>query len=238
MDHPPRIVLAIAEPEYETGKTLPIFAAQVLHSAFGFEIVEVGEDPVAADRLAGFADELREADLLILSIRRRALHPTEMTALKQYLAAGRPLVGVRTANHAFAMRPGQSPPQGHLTWPEFDAQIIGGNYAGHHGHGPKTTITTAPQAVQHPIVQGVITPFVAHGSLYKVSPLRSGATPLLIGRIVGAEPEPVAWTHMHGRSRVFYTSLGHKYDFREPSFIALLRNAVLWALEHEPPADE
>lgn len=227
---PPRVVLVIAEPEYQTGVTLPAFAAQVLHGPLGFEIVEVGEDPVMPGRLAGLAEALRGADLLVLSVRRRALPQGEMRALKEYLAAGGPLVGIRTANHAFALRPGQQAMEGHETWPEFDAQVIGGNYEGHHGVGPKTTVTLAERAADHPILRGVTAPFTAHGSLYKVSPLRDGTTPLLMGSIEGAGPEPVAWTHTYGDSRIFYTSLGHKDDFREPAFVTMLRNAVLWAM--------
>jgi type 1 glutamine amidotransferase len=233
MDHPPRIVLAIAEPEYETARTLPAFAAHMLHSAYGLEIVEVGEDPVVPDRLAGFAESLRDADLLVLSIRRRPLHPDELAALKEYLAAGKPLLGIRTANHAFALRDDQAPPESRVLWPDFDAQVIGGNYTGHHGHGPITTVSAEPRHAEHPILRRVDTPFTAHGSLYKVSPLRAGATPLLLGRIPDQPPEPVAWTNTYRHSRIFYTSLGHKDDFRQPPFITLLRNAALWLLQRD-----
>ena len=52
----------------------------------------------------------------------------------------------------------------------------------------------APSASSHPILKGVdITRLVGHGSLYKVSPLAKGATPLLIGTIPGQDPEPIAW---------------------------------------------
>ena len=231
---PKRIVLAIAEPEYETHITLPAFAAGALHSPFGFEIVEVGADPIMGNRLSGFVEALAEADLLILSIRRRALHPQEMAALKRYLAAGKPLIGIRTASHAFAPR-GEHP-AGFVTWPQFDAEIFGGSYHGHHGVGPKTAVTLAPDSNGHAILQGVQLPFTGHGSLYQVRPLGQETEPLLIGRIDDAEPEPVAWTRTVGSSRIFYTSLGHKDDFREPSFIRLLRNASLWAMEQEIPA--
>jgi type 1 glutamine amidotransferase len=35
---------------------------------------------------------------------------------------------------------------------------------------------------------------------------------------------------MSGKSRVFYTSLGHVDDFKNPQFVRLLGNAVLWTL--------
>jgi type 1 glutamine amidotransferase len=42
----------------------------------------------------------------------------------------------------------------------------------------------------------------------------------------------VAWTHEYGQknARVFYTSLGHPDDFKEPAFRKLLLNGIVWAL--------
>jgi type 1 glutamine amidotransferase len=39
-----------------------------------------------------------------------------------------------------------------------------------------------------------------------------------------------------GKSRVFYTSLGHPDDFSSEDFNRLLGNAVLWALDQSPPS--
>ena len=58
--------------------------------------------------------------------------------------------------------------------------------------------------------------------------------PLLMGTIPGHPPEPVAWINHKGNARIFYTSLGHPGDFDIPGFRALLRNAVLWALDRQP----
>jgi type 1 glutamine amidotransferase len=98
-------------------------------------------------------------------------------------------------------------------------------------------VTRAAAAAGHPILTGVELPLVSEGSLYKVRPLADGTTALLMGTIPDQEPEPVAWTHRYGRSRVFYTSLGHPGDFENPSFRKLLVNAVFWALgQPVPPA--
>jgi type 1 glutamine amidotransferase len=88
----------------------------------------------------------------------------------------------------------------------------------------------APEAEKNPLLIGVKTPFSSNGSLYKVSPLAASATPLLTGSIPNQPAEPIAWTHHYGKSRVFYTSLGHPDDFKEPAFVRLLSNAVLWGL--------
>jgi type 1 glutamine amidotransferase len=62
--------------------------------------------------------------------------------------------------------------------------------------------------------------------------LENGTTPLLMGTIPGAPPEPVAWTHTYGseQARVFYTSLGHPDDFKNAEFRRLLLNGVEWAI--------
>ena len=102
-----------------------------------------------------------------------------------------------------------------------------------HGNGPKTTVTLAPGAANHPILKGVsLASFTSIGSLYKVSPLMPDTTPLLIGSIPEQAPEPVAWTHLYGsnRARVFYTSLGNPDDFQNPEFRRILLNGVTWAL--------
>ena len=114
--------------------------------------------------------------------------------------------------------------------------MIGGHYTNHHGVGPKTAIARAPGALESPILRGVdVAKLVGNGSLYKVSPLEPGTTPLLIGTIPDKDPEPIAWTHSYGpkHARVFYTSLGHPEDFNEPEFRRLLTNAISWALGQE-----
>ena len=70
------------------------------------------------------------------------------------------------------------------------------------------------------------------GSLYKVGPLESGTTPLLMGAIPGQPQEPVAWTHLYGekQARVLYTSFGHPDDFKNAAFRRLLVNGVEWAI--------
>jgi type 1 glutamine amidotransferase len=234
-DARPVVVLAISEPEYKTDQTLPPFARDVLQDRLGLEAVVLLGDPKDPNVIPGLAEALGRADLLLVSIRRRALPVKDLEAVRKYLAAGKPLVGIRTASHAFDMR-GKAP-KGHAEWPRFDPEILGGHYQGHHGGGPKTTVTAAPDAAKHPILTGVRLPFESNGSLYKNTPLASSATPLLFGSIPGQPREPVAWVNHpgSGKARVFYTSLGHPDDFKGEPFVRLLSNAVLWALGKPVP---
>jgi type 1 glutamine amidotransferase len=233
---PPHVVFLISEPEYRTDETLPVFAKRHLEPR-GVRTTVVLGDANDGNRFPGLED-LQAADLILLSVRRRALPVEQLQWVRDHLEAGKPLVGIRTANHAFHTR-GKRPP-GHAEWQEFDAEVLGGNYHGHHGSGPLVRITAPEGALDHPVLRRVsLEDFVSHGSLYEVSPLAERTTTLLMGTIPDQAPEPVAWTSRYRGGRIFYTSLGHVEDFGSASFNRLLVNAVFWALDRPvaPPRD-
>jgi putative heme-binding domain-containing protein len=236
-DKRPHAVLLIGEDEYKTWETLPKFAqSELAPRGLRVSIVQQGEKD--NNQFPGLIEALRDADLLLVSTRRRALPREQLDAVRAHLTSGKPLVGIRTASHGFAPR-GTDAEKG-AAWPEFDPEVLGGNYTGHHGNGPKTAITVAVGSEKHPILTGVDPArLVGNGSLYQVSPLNGSATPLLIGSIPDKPPEPVAWIHRYGpkQARVFYTSLGHPDDFDNAEFRRLLFNGILWAIDRPmPPA--
>jgi nicotinamidase-related amidase/type 1 glutamine amidotransferase len=234
-DKRPHIVFLIGEDEYKTWETLPVFAKKDL-SWRGLRVSIIQEDRMDKNNFPHLVEALGDADLLLVSVRRRGLPKEQLDAVRAHLAAGKPLVGLRTACHAFA-------PRGNETgtaawWPSFDPDVLGGNYTGHHGDGPKTATSAAPGEAANPILAGVdISRLVGNGSLYKVSPLKAETRPLLIGSIPGESAEPIAWTHSYGekKARVFYTSLGHPDDFSNPAFRRLLLNGILWAIGQPIP---
>jgi nicotinamidase-related amidase/type 1 glutamine amidotransferase len=226
-DKRPHLVLILAEPEYQTTQTLPVFALK--HLGKDFRVSTVYGSETDANDLPGL-DVLNEADLALISVRRRALPIKQMDMIRKFVASGKPLVGIRTASHAFSLR-GKKSPQGCATWESFDADVFGGHYTNHHGDGLKVEIKTADTAAGHPILTGVaVAELRGNGSLYKVSPLMKSATPLLMGSIPDKPSEPVMWTNTtEAGGRVVYTSLGHADDFKEAAFNRLLSNAIHWA---------
>lgn len=228
----PQIVFVIGEREYETAKTLPAFAAREIADA-GFGCTFIHADSADGNSFPGL-EALETADLLVLSVRRRALPESQLARIRRYVEAGRPVIGIRTASHAFDV--GGNAPEGHAEWPAFDREVLGGHYHGHYS-GDQTTFVRAVQPPNgHAILTGIPRDdFRVGGSLYKTSPLADGCTLLMQGRIEGAEPEPVAWTNTYRGGRVFYTSLGHPRDFEIPAFRRLLLNAVLWAVDQKIP---
>ena len=227
-DKRPCVVFVISEDEYKTDISLPAFAAANLARHNRIEYV-LGNDTDRND-LPGL-NVLNDASVAVISVRRRVLPKAQLDLVREFVAEGKGLVGIRTASHAFAPRPKEPVPAGKDAWTTFDPDVLGGHYTNHHGVGPKVAIHAAPGASDHPILKGIDpSKLVGNGSLYKVSPIAKTATPLLIGSIPGQAEEPVAWTNAPAsKGRVFYTSLGQIDDFRQPDFNRLLRQAIDWA---------
>ena len=236
-DRRPHVVFLIGEDEYKTWVTLPQFAREEL-SWRGLRVSVIEQIEGDKHHFLGLTEAMRDADLLVLSVRRRALPKDQLDAVRAHLEAGKPLLGIRTASHAFAPRPNDAGKG--AAWATFDPDVLGGNYTGHHGNGPKTAIAAAASAEGHALLTGLdLSQFIGQGSLYKVSPLKNSATPLLMGTIPGQSAEPIAWLNSFGerKARVFYTSLGHPDDFGNAAFRRLLLNAVLFLIDRPlPPA--
>ncbi len=233
LDTRPRLVIVSAEDEYETETTLPDFAARWLGHHFQMTFV-FGNGNERHD-LPGI-EALRDADAMLLSVRRRPLPAEQLQIVREFVAAGKPVIGIRTANHAFCLR-NQDPPDGLADWPELDAEVFGGSYSNHYGNDIVATITAANDS--HPLLTGADElPVEAGGSLYVVNPVNASASIVLTGEVPGQSPEPVAWTfeRADGGSS-FYTSLGHKDDFAGEVFPRLLFNACLWATRQEIPEE-
>jgi nicotinamidase-related amidase/type 1 glutamine amidotransferase len=226
-DKRPHLVVIMAESEYQTERTLPEFALK--HLGKDFRVSTVFGSETNAHDLPGL-DVLKDADLALISVRRRALPSKQMDIIRKFVESGKPLIGIRTASHAFSLR-GNKPPEGCATWETFDAEVWGGHYTNHHGDGLKVEIKAADGAAEHPILSGVnLAQLRGNGSLYKVSPLAKSTMPLLIGSIPDKPAEPILWTHTtKAGGRVVYTSLGHPDDFKEAAFHRLLSNAIHWA---------
>ncbi len=234
-DKRPHLAILIGEDEYHTEDTLPAFALEQLGKDFRVSVVYASVP--RPNEFPGL-DVLDEADLALISIRRRTLPEDQLARIRAFVAAGKPIVGIRTASHAFSLRSGTAP-KGHAEWREFDATVLGGHYTNHYGAEEKTTIAIKP-GQKHPILAGVPDGDIAvAGTLYKTAPLSAKATPLVLGRVEGKNAEPVAWTHTHaGGGRVFYTSLGHPGDFKIAAVKRLLRNGIYWAAGLPVPAGE
>jgi putative heme-binding domain-containing protein len=234
----PHVVFIIGENEYFTWNTLPEFAEKELKPhGLRYSFVQAPIKEGAPDFTNSAA--IKEADLLVVSVRRRTPQKEMMDLIRAHLGAGKPLVGIRTASHAWDAKP---PDDAHAAWPTFDVDVLGAKYENHYGRiptGPQALIKAVPGAVTHPVLTGVPLEFPSDSHLYKYRQTSGTLTPLLMGYLSGrTNVEMAAWVFTGNNRRVFYTSLGSPEDFKLPAFRQLLLNGTLWALNKPVPAVE
>ena len=210
---PLKICLLSACAEYDSEKSLSELK-KVLESEYQIVCQPVFGKDKANDLPA--LDALETTDLLVVFTRRITLRAAQLRRIRNYLASGKPIIGIRTASHAF---------QNYL---ELDHEILGGDYQGHYGD-ETATVELAPGRSGHPVLAG-IKPFTSR-KLYKNPNLANDVTVLLDASIPGHR-EPVAWVR-EAKRRVFYTSLGTPEDFAEANFRRLLVNAIFWTTRTE-----
>lgn len=83
--------------------------------------------------------KLKDADVIVVFARRLSLSDENLAILKEYLSSKKPLIGIRTASHAF---------QNFL---QLDKEFFGGSYK---GHGKAMTVTMSSKG-KHEILNGV-----------------------------------------------------------------------------------
>ena len=234
-DERPRIAFIVSDDHYHADKTLPVFA-QMLRDRYSCDCSMLHGEGEADIRHTA---ELETADCLVLYVRRLALPKSQLDRIRTHVESGRPLVALRTANHAFAARykypEGYQTPEGRAEWPEFDAEVLGGNY---HGHGPNqlgTDVTIVPDQAAHPVLAG-LGPQTWHstGSLYYTSPVKQDNLVLMNGSVED-RTEPLTWVRTHCGTRVVYTGLGHPDDFEQAEFRKLLVNMIFWSMDRPVP---
>ncbi len=261
-DPPVHIVFITGDEEYRSEESMPMLA-KILERDYGFEVTVLFAlnedgfiDPNVLDNIAGL-EVLARADMMVMFTRFRALPDAQAKHILDFAESGKPIAGFRTSTHAFLYRDNLE--RAHLNddWP---IKVFGQKWITHHGHfddgtNPLTHVTVIEEMASHPVLRGV-TPFQAYSWLYHVHggehTLYGDSEPLLLGtalRSGHAEnnrldkfplTNPVAWTKTYtgtsGMSaRVFFTTLGHPYDFKESSMRRLALNGILWALGRDVP---
>ena len=154
---------------------------------------------------------LKDADVLFVFARRMKLGENQMKLIRAHWEAGKPVVGVRTASHAFQKADNEV----------FDRQVMGGNYQGHFGDGA----VKVANVDKHPVLLRVGA--ITSDKLYKAGPLAKSAVVLQTGAIPKAK-HAVTWVNEVKGRRAFYTSLGVPADFKNENFRRLLVNAIFW----------
>jgi hypothetical protein len=261
------IVLVSGDEEYRSEEALPQLA-RILAKHHGFKCTVLfaidpksGEiDPNNTGNIPGL-EALGSADLMVIFTRFRDLPDEQMKHIVDYVNSGKPIIGIRTATHAFNIKREDSAYKKY-SWTDkewdggFGRQVLGETWISHHGkHKSQATRgVLAPEAKDHPILRGI-----EDGEIFGTTdvygvrlPLPGDSQPLVLGQVLdGMKPEdkpvagkqndplmPIAWTKTftgeQGKAaRVFTTTIGAASDLPNEGVRRLIVNAAYWCLGME-----
>ncbi len=250
------IVLLAGDHEYRSEESLPALA-RILARHYGFKCsVFFTTDPKTgfiepgSSNVTGL-EALRTADLLVVFLRFQDFPDDQMQHVVEYLERGGPVVGFRTATHAFQIqRPGAKYLK--YTWKGvegypggFGRQILGETWVSHYGknHAQSSRLLLQDAEASHPILRGVKDVWVQSGG-YTANPI-DGSHILAMGQILDGmtsdsppakdkQDMPVAWYRTYSTpagkpARVFTTTHGASEDLLNDGFRRMSVNACLWA---------
>ena len=250
------IVFLAGDHEYRSEESLPELA-RILAKHHGFKCtVLFNIDQASGEIVAGNSnmpgmEALDTADLAVVFLRFQNFPPEQMKHLDDYLNRGGPVVGLRTATHAFKMN--ANDPFSKYSFDSkakdyelgFGHQVLGQTWVGHYGknHSQSTRITMVDDKKSHPILSGVKDIWVQVGGyvgkpvdgeiLTMAQPL-NGMTPDSVADST-KPPMPSEWTRTYksasGKiSRVFTTLYGTPEDILNDGYRRMVVNGCYWAL--------
>lgn len=250
------IVFLAGDHEYRSEESLPALA-RILAKHHGFKCTvlfnidkESGEIVAGNSNMPGL-EALDSADLAVVFLRFQQFPAEQMKHFDAYLNRGGPVVGLRTATHAFQIK-GQDPYVKYSSGykgPEYDRgfghQVLGQTWIGHYGrnHQQSTRITLVAEKQAHPILRGVKDVWVQAGGyvgkpvdgeiLTMAQPL-NGMTPTSPADDT-KPPQASEWTRSYKTAsgkvgRVFTSLYGTSEDVLNDGYRRLLVNGCFWAL--------
>jgi nicotinamidase-related amidase len=226
-DHRPHVAIIVNDNEYHSDQTLRAFAQRELIEKRDWHVSFIDGDAKGGFRNM---EVLPTADLAIIYARRNPLRPEEKKLIDAFVASGKPMIGLRTASHAFSLR--DDAPEGFVNMSTFDQDVWGGSYDNH--TKSDTTVKLAEGAQKHPFLAGIdpTSPWQSKSTLYRNPKLVKPAETLLWGEADG-EKYPLAWKLIV--NNIFYTSLGSPDDFEDVRFVRMLTNVLDKAIEDTTP---
>ncbi len=253
------IVLVSGDEEYRSEETLPQLA-KILAKRHGFKCTVLFAidpddgtiDPGVNYNIPGLKT-LQNADLMVIFTRYRALPDPQMKHIVDYLEAGKPVVGIRTATHAFLTggKYARWSAGGDKSFPGgFGRQVLGETWVNHWGgHGSQSTRGIIAKGEEnHPILRGIKDGDIWGPTDVYEAHLGSESTPLVLGQVLkgmkfddppleGKKNDPmmpIAWTRNYSvkpgkTGRAFCSTIGAATDFATEGTRRLLVNACFWA---------
>ncbi|VTQ06859.1 ThuA domain-containing protein [Sphingobacterium daejeonense] len=261
-----KIVLISGDEEYRSEESLPMLA-KILTRKHGFETVVLFSinpstnqiDPEYQKNIPGL-ENLKDADLMIIATRFRELPDNQMKYIDDYLKAGKPVIGLRTATHAFNFAKESTSPYKHYGYSTADGDwkggfgvvVLGETWINHHGdHGTEGSLGL-PNGLQvnakNPILLGVGDIWVP-SDVYGIQNDLKNSNILVWGQPTLGMTEdspvnkkksimPVAWTKEYQlpngkKGKAFTTTMASSIDLLDQNLRRLLVNASYWAVGME-----
>ncbi|MBL8890207.1 MAG: ThuA domain-containing protein [Planctomycetaceae bacterium] len=252
------IVLLAGDEEYRSEEGLPMLA-KILSQHHGFTCTVLFSmsadgaiiDPNNQTGVGGLA-ALDDADLLIIATRFRRPSAEQAEPLDRFLRQGKPVIGLRTATHAFT---GKGRFGDWLNYDDFGIKILGERWVSHHGghkvQGARSVVEPTQKA--HPVLTTVDS-FFAPSDVYGVINLTDADQVLLRGAVTESlDPQsknvegeqnnpmqPFAWLHTYEapneiKGRSFCTTAGAAVDLVDPNLRRLIVNAAYYLTDLEVP---
>ena len=254
------VVLISGDEEYRSEESMPQLG-KILAKHHGFKCTvlfsidkKTGDiNPLVSDNIPGL-EALQTADLVIINLRFRKLPDDQMKYIDEYVNSGKPMMGMRTATHAFNGIKGKYAKYNFRAkaWSGgFGRQVLGETWINHHGHHNKesTRGVIEASAKESSIVKGC-EDIWGKTDVYGIRKITGDNVNVLVrGQVLkGMKPEgtavdgkknspmmPVAWTKTFTGSagkaaRVFTTTMGSSQDVESEGLRRLIVNGAYWCL--------
>ncbi len=254
------IVLVSGDEEYRSEDVMSQWA-RILNEHHGFKCTVLfaldADGTVNANKsnIPGL-EALKTADLLCIFTRFRNLPDEQMKHIDDYIQSKKPIIGLRTATHAFNFSKGSKYAKYGWNTKEpgneggFGKQILGETWVAHHGkHGGEGTRGRIVNDKKSAILNGI-----ADGSMFGTTDVYVARPPadadiLVLGEVTDSlKPDskavagrknqpmmPIAWTRNVDGRRVFTTTFGCSTDLESEGVRRMLVNACYWALDQKVP---
>lgn len=262
-----RVVLLAGDEEYRSEEALPQLA-KILSDRHGFTCTvlfsinkQTGEiDPKTNDNEPGM-EAVDSADLVITSLRYRNWPDDQMKHFADYVAAGKPVIGLRTSTHAFNGVKGT-----YAAYNNFGKKVLGEEWVNHWGNHKREATRGLIMSSEdtNPILRGVENIF-GDTDVYEAYPPDS-ATVLVLGQVlkgmnptdepadykkkratdkveqgVNEPPMPVVWLRTNDSdlgkgNKALCTTMGSATDLQNEGLRRLVVNAAYVFTGLEVPA--
>ncbi len=204
------IVLVSGDEEYRSEEALPQLA-KILSSHHGLKctvlFAQDHDKPgiVNANNVTNIPglESLSTADMMVIFTRFRALPDEQMQHINNYLKSGKPVMGIRTATHAFNFGKDSTTSFNHYSngyagdkseWTDgFGRLVLGEKWISHHGHHKhqSTRGMVAEGVESHPITNGIESGDIwGSTDVYGVRlPLPGDSQPIILGQVINRKGE-------------------------------------------------